>query len=86
MTDRASPRLSRFALAGVVVIGVGLVEAIVGAVAAPAAALPHHGSGNDHLLAFIGMVMVLVGVLRSARSHAPNRDRATYQEDRDAVR
>jgi hypothetical protein len=80
-------RLSRIALAGVVLIGVGLVEAFVGAVASPAIAMPHHESGTDHLPAFIGMVMVFVGVLRSARPAAgPIGDRATHQEDSDAVR
>jgi hypothetical protein len=80
-------RLSRIALAGAVLIGVGLVEALVGAVASPAIAMPHHESGSDHLLAFIGMVMVFVGVLRSARTAArPIGDRATHQEDADAVR
>jgi hypothetical protein len=87
MNERTGPRLSRIALTGVVVIGVGLVEAIVGAVASPAMAMPHHGPSPDHLLAFIGMVLVLVGVIRSARpGPAPHADRTTNQEDRDAVR
>ena len=86
MADRTT-RLSRIALAGVVLIGVGLVEAFVGAVAAPWIAMPHHESGTDHLLAFIGMVLVLVGVLRSARpSTRSSEGRTTHQEDRDAVR
>jgi hypothetical protein len=80
-------RLSRIALTGVVLIGVGLVEAFVGAVAAPMPAMPHHDSATDHLLAFIGMVMVLVGVLRSARPAVrPTGDRTSHQEDGNAVR
>jgi hypothetical protein len=82
-------RVSRLVLAGVVVIGVALVEALVGAFASPelTTGMDHHGVGNEHLLAFIGMVTVFVGLLRSARpAAAPHGDRSTQQEDRDAVR
>ena len=62
-------RFPRIGLVGVVLIGVALVEAAVGALA-PSDPASLHGGHDAHILAFVGMVLVLAGVLRGAAARS----------------
>jgi hypothetical protein len=84
---RTRTSVPRLVLVGTVLIGVALTESVVAAFAPPMLAMDHAALHDSHLLAFIGMVVVLVGLLRGAR---PRSDRGTgsreQSEDSDAVR
>jgi hypothetical protein len=77
--------LPREALLGLVLIGVALIEGLVGAMASPEVASGHSGAHDVHLLAFVGMVLVLAGVLRVS-PRAAARSRLEQMEDSDAIR
>jgi hypothetical protein len=83
--DPAPLAFPRIGLLGLVLIGVGLFEALVGAMASPDTGSGHSAVHDVHLLAFVGMVLVLAGVLR-ASSRKAARSRLEQTEDSDAVR
>jgi len=84
---RDERRFPRIGLLGVVLIGVGSVEALVSALAAPGLVDGHHGSSDAHLLVFSGMVLVLVGMARDVRARRSGLGTTDQiREDHDALR
>src|SRR4051794_39648843 len=83
--DRGT-RLPAVVLVGIVLIVVGFVQALVAAMAPPEVSAGH-ANHDVHLLAFVGMVLVFIGVLSRARARGSDgRGRTAHQEDSDAVR